>query len=271
MSLFVAELIGTMILIILGVGVVAGVVLKDSKAEASDWIVITLGWGLGLTIAIYAVGGISGAHLNPAVTIGFAVVGDFPWAKVPMYILAQIIGAILGGIIVFYGYIAHFYKTTDATTKLGVFATIPAIRNPIANLITEVIGTFILILGLLFIGTNEFTEGLNPIVVGLLILSIGLSLGGPTGYAINPARDLGPRIAHFILPIPNKGSSDWSYSWIPIIGPILGSILAALFYKQFYLNTNSIMFWVFLALTFGLFILAQLKLARQQNIIQEEI
>ena len=273
MSLFAAELIGTMILIILGVGVVAGVVLKDSKAEGSDWIVITIGWGLGVTMGIYAVGEISGAHLNPAVTLGFAVVGDFPWSEVPKYIIAQIIGAILGAIIVFYGYIAHFYKTDDPTTKLAVFATIPAIKNPLANLITEIIGTFILVLGLLFIGTNEFTEGLNPIVVGVLILAIGLSLGGPTGYAINPARDLGPRIAHFILPIPNKGKSNWSYSWVPIIGPIFGAILAALFYKQFYLKINSIGFWLLLALTFGLFSLTRLKLAKQKNVMnvpQEE-
>lgn len=271
MSLFAAELIGTMILIILGVGVVAGVVLKDSKASGSDWIVITVAWGLAVTIAIYAVGGVSGAHLNPAVTIGLATVGDFPWSDVPLYILAQIVGAILGSIIVFYGYIAQFYNTDDQTSKLAVFATIPAIRNPLANLITEIIGTFILVLGLLFIGTNEFTQGLNPIVVGLLILSIGLSLGGPTGYAINPARDLGPRIAHFILPIPNKGTSDWSYSWIPIVGPIFGSVLAAFFYKQFYLNTNSITFWILLIITIGLFTLSQINLAKQNKILQEEV
>ncbi|MBF6634675.1 MAG: aquaporin family protein, partial [Planococcus sp. (in: Bacteria)] len=209
MTEFLAELIGTMILIIFGAGVVAGVALKDSKAENGGWIVVTIAWGLAVTMGVYAVGSFSGAHLNPAVTLGFAAVGDFPWSQVPVYIAAQILGAIIGATIVFLNYLPHWERTKDAETKLGVFATIPAVRRPFSNMVSEIIGTAVLVMGLLFIGANEFTEGLNPLIVGALILAIGLSLGGTTGYAINPARDLGPRIAHALLPIPGKGKSDW--------------------------------------------------------------
>ena len=244
MSEFTAELIGTMILIIFGGGVVATNVLNKSKGSGGGWVLITLGWGLAVTLGVYAVGSVSGAHLNPAVTLGFASIGDFPWDKVPTYISAQVIGAIIGAAVVYFAFLPHWGETKDQDTKLAVFATGPAVRSPLSNLVTELIGTFVLVFGLLFIGINEFTEGLNPLVVGLLIVAIGMSLGGPTGYAINPARDLGPRIAHAILPIPGKGSSDWGYALVPIIGPILGGIYGALFYKAFFDSEFSVGFWV---------------------------
>ncbi|AQS55979.1 aquaporin [Novibacillus thermophilus] len=226
---FWGEVIGTMLLVILGDGVVGGVLLNKSKAQNGGWIVISAGWGLAVAMAVYAVGNLSGAHINPAVTIGFAAAGQFPWADVPAYILAQMIGAIIGAVIVWLHYYPHWAQTDDPALKRAVFCTDPAIRSPFSNLLSEVIGTFVLVFGLLAIGTNEFTQGLNPLIVGLLIVSIGLSLGGTTGYAINPARDLGPRIAHFVLPIAGKGDSNWGYAWIPVAGPVIGGILGALF------------------------------------------
>lgn len=248
MSTFLAELVGTMILIILGGGVVAGSLLKFSKAENSGWVVITIAWGFAVAIAAYTVGGVSGAHLNPALTIAFATIGDFPWADVPMYIIAQILGAILGAIVVYLAYLPHWSQTKDQDAKLAVFATIPAIRHPLANIVTEMIGTFILLLGILALGGNSLADGINPLLVGIIVIAIGMSLGGPTGYAINPARDLGPRIAHFFLPIPGKRDSDWSYAFVPIVGPIIGGVTGALFYKQFFLNENSVAFWLFTTL-----------------------
>ncbi len=265
MSPFVGELIGTMILIILGGGVVGGVLMKKSKAEDAGWIVITVGWGLAVTMGVYAVGNISDAHLNPAVTLGFASIGEFPWADVPKYIVAQMIGAMIGAVIVYFQYLPHWKVTEDPDAKLSVFATIPAIRHPLSNMISEVIGTFVLVLGLLAIGANEFTEGLNPLIVGALILAIGVSLGGPTGYAINPARDLGPRIAHFFLPIPGKGSSDWKYAWIPVIGPVLGGIYGALFYQKFFEGMNNSLFWLVSLMILALFVLAQISI-RKSNV-----
>lgn len=243
MSEFLAEVVGTMILIIFGSGVVAGVVLKDSKAENSGWVVITIAWGLAVAMGVYAVGGVSGAHLNPAVTLGLASVGEFAWAKVPMYILAQVLGGIIGAVIVFLNYLPHWRRTEDKGAKLAVFSTGPAVRSPFSNLVSEIIGTAVLVMGLLFTGANEFTDGLNPLIVGALIIAIGMSLGGTTGYAINPARDLGPRIAHALLPIPGKGSSDWSYSWVPIVGPIFGGIYGAVFYKALFTGDYTILFW----------------------------
>ncbi|MFD1848995.1 MIP/aquaporin family protein [Oceanobacillus bengalensis] len=274
MSEFLAELIGTMIVIIFGGGVVGGVVLKKTKAESAGWIVVTIGWGLAVTMAVYAVGEFSGAHVNPAVTLGFAVVGEFPWAKVPIYLLAQFIGAFIGAVIVFLNYLPHWKETKDQAAKLGVFATDPAVRSPFSNLISEMIGTFVLVLGLLFIGANDFTDGLNPLIVGALIVAIGMSLGGTTGYAINPARDLGPRIAHALLPIPGKGSSDWSYAWIPVVGPIMGGIYGAVFYHGLFLGDFSVLFWVLSAIVFILIVgavIMELKKNASLEIKEEKV
>jgi glycerol uptake facilitator protein len=237
MQAYLAEFIGTMLLIIFGDGVVAGVLLKNSKAENSGWIVITFGWAMGVAVAVYCVGQVSGAHINPAVTIGLAATGQFDWLQVPGYVIAQFLGAIVGGIIVWLAYLPHWRPTEDPGLKLGVFCTAPAYRATGPNLITEIIGTAVLLFGVLGISANAgavggdlsavIASGLNPLLVGLLVLGIGLSLGGPTGYAINPARDLGPRIAHAVLPIAGKGSNDWEYSWIPVVGPIIGGILGA--------------------------------------------
>lgn len=231
MSSFLGELIGTMVLILFGGGVVGGVVLNKSKAQDSGWIVITMGWGFAVAFAVYMVGKYSGAHINPAVTIGLASIGLFPWAEVPMYIVAQMIGAFIGATLVWLHYHPHWAETEDKDAKLAVFSTGPAIKSPLANLFSEVLGTAILVFGLLGIGANKFSEGLNPLIVGFFIVAIGLSLGGTTGYAINPARDLGPRIAHFFLPIAGKRDSDWSYAWIPVVGPVLGGVIGAFLYK----------------------------------------
>ena len=232
MSPFVSEFIGTTLLIILGDGVVANVVLNKTKGNNSGWIVITFGWAIAVFVGVFVSAAASGAHLNPAVTIAFALLDKFPWADVPVYIAAQILGGIMGGIMVWLAYRQHFNATADEDAKLAVFCNTPAIRSTANNLITEIIGTFILVFGILFIAKPQSSLGaLDALPVGLLVLGIGLSLGGPTGYAINPARDLGPRIAHFILPMPAKRNSDWSYSWIPVIGPVIGGILAALFFK----------------------------------------
>jgi glycerol uptake facilitator len=245
MQAYIAEFIGTMLLIIFGDGVVAGVLLRNSKAENSGWIVITFGWAMGVAIAVYAVWAISGAHINPAVTIGLASIGAFPLAQVPGYIIAQFLGAFVGGVIVWLAYLPHWEETADPGLKLGVFCTAPAIYRTVPNLITEIIGTAVLVFGVLGIFGNAqqiqqaggadlssvFTLGIFPLLVGLLVLGIGLSLGGPTGYAINPARDLGPRIAHAVLPIAGKGDNDWGYSWIPVVGPVIGGIIGAWLYN----------------------------------------
>jgi glycerol uptake facilitator protein len=244
MNVYLAEAIGTMILLILGDGVVANVLLNKSKGQHGGWMVITTGWAMAVIIAIFCVGRVSGAHLNPAVTIALAVVGLFPWAQAPGYILAQIFGAFLGAVVVWLIYFPHWAETESEETKLAVFSTAPAIRHPVHNFISEVIGTAILLFGILAIAANAqqlitpnginlsvvFSQGIQPILVGFLVWGIGLSLGGPTGYAINPARDLGPRLAYALLPIAGKGSADWGYFWIPVVAPIIGgSVGAALF------------------------------------------
>jgi glycerol uptake facilitator protein len=236
LSIFGAEVIGTALLILLGNGVVAGVLLNLSKAQNGGWIVITWGWGLGVAMAVFAVGQFSGAHINPAVTIGFAVEGRTEWGDVPEYLAGEFVGAFIGATLVWLAYLDHWRETEDPGLKLACYCTAPAIRNPVANLVTEIIGTFVLVFVIMGIFADEATAatGLGALLVGLLVLGIGLSLGGPTGYAINPARDLGPRIMHAILPIAGKGPSDWSYSWIPVVGPITGGILAAVAFGAFY-------------------------------------
>jgi glycerol uptake facilitator protein len=234
LSIIGAETIGTAILILLGDGVVAAVLLNHSKAQNSGWIVITFGWGMAVMVAVYAVGQFSGAHLNPAVTVGLWVNGNIDGSDVPKYFIGEFLGAMIGATLVFLSYFQHFGETEDPGLKLAVFSTGPAIRNPVWNLVTEIVGTMILLVGVLGItdpgNKGVGTASLGGLLVGLLVLAIGLSLGGPTGYAINPARDLGPRIMHQILPIPGKGPSDWGYSWVPVVGPIIGGILGALIY-----------------------------------------
>jgi glycerol uptake facilitator protein len=226
---YLSEFIGTLILILLGDGVVAAVLLRNSKAEHSGWIVITFGWGMAVAIAVY-VAAISGAHINPAVTVGLASIGAFPWAQVPGYIIAQLLGAFVGAVLVWITYYDHWKETDDPVLKLGVFSTIPQIRNTVPNFITEVIGTAMLLFGVLAIIANA-QAAVAPLSVGFLVLAIGLSLGGPTGYAINPARDLGPRIAHAVLPIPGKGDSDFSYGWLPVVAPLVGGIIGAVLWS----------------------------------------
>ncbi|KZZ85097.1 MULTISPECIES: MIP/aquaporin family protein [Bacillaceae] len=269
MSAFLGELIGTMILIVFGAGVCAGVNLKGSFAENSGWIVITMGWGLGVAMAAYAVGGISGAHLNPALTIGLALTGDFAWNLVPSYILAQMIGAFIGASLIYFHYLPHWQETKDPGTKLGVFSTGPAIPNVFANFISEALGTFILVLGILSIGANKFTDGLNPLVVGFLIVAIGLSLGGTTGYAINPARDLGPRIAHFVLPIPGKGDSNWRYAWVPVIGPLAGGAFGAVFYNFAFKGIMNSSFWIVTVILAGLLAITYAMTKRGKSTVRQ--
>ncbi len=229
------EFIGTFVLVLLGCGVVACVSLRKSKGEGAGWVVVTLAWGLAVMCGVLIAGPYTGAHLNPAVTLGLAAAGKLPWEYVLPYIVSQIAGGILGAVIVYVFYKDHFDATAEAETKLGVFATIPAIKNYRRNMICEIVGTFILVLVILFMGDKENSSevglgSVGALPVALLVVVIGMSLGGTTGYAINPARDLGPRIAHAILPIKGKGSSQWSYSWVPIVGPLLGGVLAALLY-----------------------------------------
>lgn len=252
MSEYFAEFLGTAILVLFGGGVVANVNLKRSNGNGADWIVIATGWGLAVSMGVYAVGNISGAHLNPAVTLAFAMDGAINWSMVPGYIICQILGGIVGGALVWLMYLAQWKATEDQGTKLAVFSTAPAIKNYFANFMSEIIGTAILTMGLLFIGMNKIADGLNPLIVGSLIVAIGLSLGGPTGYAINPARDLGPRIAHVILPISGKGDSNWSYAIVPVLGPVTGGMIGAVIYRLFYkgaFDTMSVVAIVLLIIT----------------------
>ena len=234
MSNFLAEIIGTALLMIFGCGVVATASLKGSKGEGSGWIVITTGWGLGVAVAVYSVFEFSSAHINPAVTVGLAASGAFAWSQVPSYIFAQLIGGFIGAVIIWIAFRPHWEPTEDPQAKLDVFCTTPAIRDLPSNFVTEMIGTFILMFGVLAIGYYqgelEMRTGIQPLLIGFLVWAIGLSLGGPTGYAINPARDLAPRIAHALLPIPGKRDSNWSYAWVPIVAPLVGGALGGLCY-----------------------------------------
>jgi glycerol uptake facilitator protein len=237
-QMFLGEVVGTCVLILLGDGVVAGVLLNKSKAQNSGWIVITFAWAMGVLFGVLSSLAVSGglAHLNPAVTLGLAAIGPekfgFTWGDVPQIIAGEFLGAMLGALLVYLAYLVHWAETDDTGLKLAVYCTGPAIRNTVANLITEIIGTAVLVFGVVAIG--GFGAGVTDFgyfFVALLVLGIGLSLGGPTGYAINPARDLGPRIMHFILPIAGKGDSDWAYSWIPVIGPVIGGVAGAVLAK----------------------------------------
>ncbi len=236
MNAFVAELVGTALLVLLGDGVVAAVLLGKSKAQGSGWIEITAGWAFAVALPVYAVGRVSGAHINPAVTLGLAAVGRFPWSSVPGYVAAQFLGAFLGAVLVWLTYLVHWAETPDPDLKRAVFCTAPAIRRYGANVLTEAIGAAVLVFGVLALGSYKPANdsGLTPLLVGVLVWSIGLSLGGPTGYAINPARDLAPRIAHALLPIPGKGGSDWAYAWVPVLGPVVGGVLGAVVYVKLF-------------------------------------
>ena len=236
MNIFIGELIGTLILIVLGDGVVANVVLAKTKGNDSGWIVISAGWGFAVAIGVYVAGWASGAHINPAVTIGLVAIGELDASQVPVYLAGQFLGAFLGAVLVYLAYLPHWAPTTDAGGKLAVFCTGPAIRHTVGNLLCEIIGTALLLVGVLGISNvnNDLSGGMGPYAVGILVFAIGLSLGGPTGYAINPARDLAPRIAHALLPIPGKGDSDWGYAWIPIVGPVIGGVIGALLYSTLF-------------------------------------
>lgn len=232
MTDFLAELVGTALLILLGDGVVANVVLRGTKGEAAGWIVITWGWAVAVFVGVFTAARYSGAHLNPAVTLGLAVAGKFDWVRVPGYLAAQMLGAMLGALLVWLHYHPHWAATEDRDAKLGVFATGPAVRGVAANFVSETIATFVLVLGVLYLAAPDVGLGaLDALPVALLVLGIGLGLGGTTGYAINPARDLGPRIVHALLPIPGgKRDSDWGYAWLPVVAPLTGGVLAALLF-----------------------------------------
>lgn len=248
MNPYLAEFVGTAILVLLGNGVVANVVLNRSKGQNGGWVVIAIGWGLAVAMAAYSVGRISGAHLNPALTIALASIGEFPWDKVPGYIVTQIAGGAAGATLVWLAYLAHWGETPDKAAKLACFSTAPAIPKKVPAIITEIIGTAMLVFGILAIGSiksgivdpsllpmaGAIANWWGPLLAGLLVVAIGVSLGGPTGYAINPARDLGPRIAHFLLPIAGKGSSDWGYALIPALAPIVGGVIGAVLHRSLF-------------------------------------
>lgn len=228
---FTGELLGTFILVLLGDGVVSACILNKTKTQNSGWIAIVLGWGIAVTVAVYISGFMSGAHLNPAVTLAMAAIGSLPWSQVVTYLVAQFLGAMLGALVLYLHYYPHWKETKDAGTILACFSTGPAIRHTWSNLFGEALGTAVLVITVMAIGPNKVAAGFGPIIVGFVVMAVGFSLGATTGYAINPARDLGPRIMHALLPIPNKGDSDWSYAWIPVLGPILGGVAGALIYQ----------------------------------------
>jgi glycerol uptake facilitator protein len=236
LGIFPSEVIGTALLILLGDGVVAAVLLAKSKAENSGWIVITFGWGMAVMVAVYAVGHFDGAHLNPAVTLAVWIHGGITGSQAWKYFLGEMVGAMVGAFLVYLTYYLHWRDTEDPGLKLAVFSTGPAVRNYAWNLLTEIVGTFVLVFGILTITApwNVFTSDITPLIIGLLVFAIGLSLGGPTVYAINPARDLGPRIMHAILPIPGKGISDWQYAWVPVLGPLIGGAIAAILFDAIF-------------------------------------
>ncbi|WP_114809238.1 MIP/aquaporin family protein [Paraburkholderia kururiensis] len=233
MSPYIAEFVGTAMLVLLGDGAVANVLLARTKGKGADLIVIVMGWAMAVFVAVYITASFSGAHLNPVVTVALALAGKFPWSKVPGYVAAQMLGGMAGALLVWLAYRQHFAKEADPDVKLGVFCTAPAIRSVPHNFLTEMICTFVLILGVLYLASPQVGLGaLDALPVGLLVLGIGISLGGPTGYAMSPARDLSPRLVHALLPIPGKRDSDWHYAWIPVLGPLAGGSMAAWIYMH---------------------------------------
>lgn len=233
MTALTGEFIGTALLILLGDGVVANVVLKGTKGHGGGWIVVTFGWAMAVFVGVLIASGSSGAHLNPAVSIGLALAGKFKASLVPGYVIAQLLGAALGATLVWVQYKSHFDVTDDADDKLAVFCTGPAVRSSLLNLVSELIGTFVLVYAALHVSSPTGGLGsLDGLPIAFVVLAIGLSLGGTTGYAINPARDLAPRLMHALLPIPKKRDSDWSYAWVPVVGPVIGAIVAALVFRM---------------------------------------
>ena len=236
MTVYLFEFLGTAMLILLGNGIVANVVLKGTKGANAGWVGISLAWGIAVFCGVFISADVSGAHLNPAVTIGLATAGKFGWGLVPGYMLSQVLGAMMGNLLVWLTYKKQYDATDDQSALLATFSTSPAIRSPFWNFITEVIGTFTLVFGVFYIAGGTVADepislgSIDALPVALLVMGIGFGLGGPTGYAINPARDLGPRIMHAILPLKNKGTSDWSYAWVPVVGPLVGGVLAAMVY-----------------------------------------
>jgi glycerol uptake facilitator protein len=273
MIAFWGEVVGTAILIFLGGSVCAGATLKKSFAYNAGWLAIQIAWGLAVTLAIFTVAKYSGAHLNPVITLVFAFSGNFPWGQVIGYIIAQILGTMIGAAAVYLHYLPHWEETKDQKAILGVFATSPAIQHTFANILSEILATFILVLGILSIGANKFTDGLYPLAVGVLIITLGMSLGGSTGAAMNPARDLGPRIIHSLLPIPGKGDSQWRYAWIPVIGPTLGGCLGGFFYNGvFHGKMISHLFITLSLTTLVLFLSYRLGTKRQkQKLLKAEV
>jgi glycerol uptake facilitator protein len=256
MNPFLAEFIGTFVLILMGCGVNASVSLSKTFSSQSGWLVIAMGWGFAVVLGVYASASFSGAHINPAVTIGLAAGGAFPWADVPGYVIAQLGGAFLGATLVWIHYMPHWRATEDQATKLGVFATSPAIPTKYGAMVSEIIGTFVLLFAIMFIGVNEFASGLNPLVIGSLVVAIGLSLGGTSGYAINPARDLGPRLAHAIMPIYGKGTSNWKYAPIPVVGPIIGGVWGVSAYQFLFESESFFVFAISTLIVTAFFILS---------------
>lgn len=259
MNPYLGEFIGTLVLLYFGNGVNAATTLKGSFAQNAGWLTVCVGWGLAVALGIYAVGGISGAHMNPAVTLGMVAAGEFPLSQSGGYILAQLAGAFTGACLAYFHFLPHWKLTADPAAKLGVFSTGPAVKSTSANILSEFMGTLILIFALLFIGANQFTEGLNPLIVGGLITAIGLSHGGTTGFAINPARDLGPRIAHALLPIHGKGGSNWAYAWVPVVGPIAGGVTGAALYRFIFHDEASLLLSICIVVFVSLLIMALLE------------
>lgn len=256
MSVYLAEFIGTALLTLIGCALNAGDALSKTHSRGSGWIIISLGWGLAVTFSIYAVGDVSGAHINPAVTLGLAFSGAFDPSMIAGYVCAQVLGGAVGATLVWLHYLPHWKATKDPATKLGVFSTFPAIPSRFANLLSEIFGTFLLLFVLSYLGPAKFATGLNPLVVGLLVVIVGMAFGGTTCYAINPARDLGPRIAHYLLPIAGKGDSNWHYSWIPVLGPMIGGVLGATAYEAIFNQQLTIGLYLSVVITLVVIVMA---------------